>query len=303
MVFVRSSSQSDAYVAVLEADGTSLRPPHRLTLSDTFEQPMAWSRDGTSLFIQSDRRGRTNIFRQNLDDDNAAPVAITADDVGFTDASADAAWLVYASAPRWQDLFSIGPVHIRRVPPAGGPSDLIADVSNYAGHHCPQRTGSCVLGQFDGDQLILYRLDPLLGKGRELARVPVDRQLLTWWCVSPDGSQAAVVAQGEKERRIRIVSLVGGGTSEIPLTGWNNLISPRWSPDGRGLFVASYWCSRALSTRASQNAALLYVHRDGKTRVLWEHWGWAGGIPSPDGRRLALQVSTIQTNVWMLEHF
>jgi hypothetical protein len=48
------------------------------------------------------------------------------------------------------------------------------------------------------------------------------------------------------------------------------------------------------------------VDPEGNAKVLWQHKGVTGqlfGIPSPDGRFLAMQVSVLGGNVWMLEGF
>jgi hypothetical protein len=52
---------------------------------------------------------------------------------------------------------------------------------------------------------------------------------------------------------------------------------------------------------------LLHVDPEGHAEVLWQqripgHWGTVG-VPSPDGRHLALLGYTIDGNVWMLENF
>jgi hypothetical protein len=48
------------------------------------------------------------------------------------------------------------------------------------------------------------------------------------------------------------------------------------------------------------------VDLEGKAKVLWHHKGGSGdlfGVPSPDGRYLAIQASVLGANVWMLEGF
>jgi hypothetical protein len=74
------------------------------------------------------------------------------------------------------------------------------------------------------------------------------------------------------------------------------LTSAAWTSDAKGLFVSS------LNERGS---VLLGVDKHGNARILWKH---AGGIatyavPSPDGRHIAMQGWTNNTNMWMLENF
>ena len=69
-----------------------------------------------------------------------------------------------------------------------------------------------------------------------------------------------------------------------------------WAIDGRGFYVGS--CTPA--------GALLFVDFSGRTDELWKSvavWGLGSrGIPSPDGRYLALLGWTTDNNVWMLEN-
>jgi hypothetical protein len=69
-----------------------------------------------------------------------------------------------------------------------------------------------------------------------------------------------------------------------------------WSPDGKGLYCGS---------RSPQGGTILYVDLMGNARVLWQLKGETGGpvwgIPSPDGRYLAMKRAPLNSNVWMLE--
>jgi hypothetical protein len=55
----------------------------------------------------------------------------------------------------------------------------------------------------------------------------------------------------------------------------------------------------------SHHGVLLYVDLKGNARVLWQYKGdeWGYGLPSPDGRYLAIQGRETNSNVWMLEGF
>ena len=57
-----------------------------------------------------------------------------------------------------------------------------------------------------------------------------------------------------------------------------------WAADGKGLFV---------SNGIAQGAVLLHVDLDGNAQVLFKNHGgmWAPGLPSPDGRHLAIVSS------------
>ena len=71
---------------------------------------------------------------------------------------------------------------------------------------------------------------------------------------------------------------------------------PDWAPDGKGFYVSS---------RSPRGATLLYIDVGGHAIPMWEQKGsfetW--GVPSPDGRHLAILGYTVDSNVWMLENF
>ena len=70
-----------------------------------------------------------------------------------------------------------------------------------------------------------------------------------------------------------------------------------WAPDGRAFYVGS---------GSPQGETLLYADLKGNAKVLWQFKG-AGfaiaGVPSPDGRYVAMLGSPMNSNLWMLEGF
>ena len=69
-----------------------------------------------------------------------------------------------------------------------------------------------------------------------------------------------------------------------------------WSTDGKGFFVIS---------RLKGSFNLLHVTLAGKVNLLRSgHRRWmTSPMPSPDGKHLAFQSHTWDSNVWMLEGF
>jgi hypothetical protein len=107
----------------------------------------------------------------------------------------------------------------------------------------------------------------------------------------------AISKSGEAEIHIRLLSFSGGSDREITVKGWPNLRSLDWSPDGKG-----FYCG----TVSPQSRTLLYVDLKGNTSVLWQYKGASSriwGVPSPDGRYLAIMGNVTSSNVWMLEGF
>jgi hypothetical protein len=94
-----------------------------------------------------------------------------------------------------------------------------------------------------------------------------------------------------------LLSLSGGAESEITVKGWPNITGLDRSPDGKGFYCGS---------SSPQGHTLLYVDLKGNVRVLWQYkaGGYAiWGMPSPDGRYLAILGEVINSNVWMIEGF
>jgi len=149
----------------------------------------------------------------------------------------------------------------------------------------------------DGKQVIITVLDPLKGRGPELTRFALDPNEDGWRLdLSPDGTRIA--ATRSPGGPIYILSLRGHPMQIIKAKGWSNLQQVVWAANGKGLFVVD----RLLGGTA---AVVRYVDLQGNAHVLWENHGgiFTEGLPSPDGRHLAIMGSTVDGNMWMLENF
>ena len=128
--------------------------------------------------------------------------------------------------------------------------------------------------------------------------IPKDTASLFAFALSRDGSTIAFARVGHPEIHIRLLSLSGGADGEVTVKGWSNLSSLGlyWAPDEKGFYCGS---------GSAQVSTLLYVDLKGNARVLWQKKSglliW--GIPSPDGRYLAILGQVRKANVWMLEGF
>jgi len=98
------------------------------------------------------------------------------------------------------------------------------------------------------------------------------------------------------EAKIHIIDLNGRPERDISVKGQRVLSSLDWSPDGKGLYAAS---------TSGSGGALLHVDLDGNAQVLWEQKStnrtW--GVPSPDGKHLAILGQAFNSNIWMIEDF
>jgi Tol biopolymer transport system component len=100
-----------------------------------------------------------------------------------------------------------------------------------------------------------------------------------------------------EENRVRLMPLGAGAPRDFVVSGWYGLRDgPNWSPDGKGFYVGS---------SSPSGVTLLYIDVNGRASPVWEQKTsfdiWT--VPSPDGRHLALEGWTVNSNVWMLENF
>ena len=98
------------------------------------------------------------------------------------------------------------------------------------------------------------------------------------------------------ELPLQILSLRGEAPREIKLKKWRNLATVDWAGDGKGLFVSS---------RGAGEAILLHVDLDGNSQILRRNRGHYStqGVPSPDGRHIAMLDWPLDGNMWLVENF
>jgi hypothetical protein len=160
----------------------------------------------------------------------------------------------------------------------------------------------------DHTHLIFTAFDPILGRGRELARFDTnptpDAEYA--WDLCPDGTRIAILKRSEAT--INILSLSRKASQQIVVRGWNGLQSVDWAADGTSLFV---------SRVTEGGSALLRLDLKGNGQLLWTYKGtvepgisaFIGGplapwaVPSPDGRHLAICGWSLNANIWLMENF
>jgi eukaryotic-like serine/threonine-protein kinase len=294
LVFQKSLAQYDVYVGRLDADGR-LQTPRRLTLDERNDHPLSWTPDSTAVIFDSDRSGRSGIYKQGLEQDQAEPIAVGPEMNSDGRVSADGSWILYrsmptADSPRYR---------LMRVPISGGAPHVIMELDSWSGFSCPLMAGApCLVMETTADrkQFVLSSFDPIRGKLRELFKVSAGPDAALNYMISPNGSQIARQKTDPRESRIQLLSLSGRVEAEIDLKGWTNLNSMDWAPDGKSLLIGS---------SGPAGSTLLRVDLKGHVQPLLTVRGsdqtWA--IAAPNGQYLAIGKQTIDRNVWMLENF
>jgi serine/threonine protein kinase len=307
LAVTKSTLQHHVDVGELEAGGRRLENPHRLTLEESNDSPSHWMPDGKAVLFQSNRNATWGIYKQGLGQTTAQPVVTGPDYKDWPVVSPDGSWILYLSSVT-AEVNPTTPVRIMQVPTSGGPPELVLEGRGIDRLACARSPAAlCVFSEESPDhkQLIFSTFEPSQEqRRRELTRVNLTQpvSLYGWfygWDLSLDGSRLALAQSEELEGRIQILPLAGGEVREVNVRGWHGLSNPFWAADGRGLFV---------SADAGLGATLLYVDLDGRGQVIWQQrfplFNYpARGIPSPDGRYLAVLALTSESNVWLLENY
>jgi len=299
LVFRESRIRASVYVADLQAGGTRLTNPSRLTLDEGWNNPAAWTSDGKVFFFYSNRNGESALFKQTLGQDTAESFVTAKKDEALTGGaclSPEGSWLLYQLG---KDGDPSSSVRLMRVPITGGTPQSILTI-NDGGQMCARSPATlCAIAERSTDRkrLVFTAFDPVKGLGHKLAEFTTEATVATGdyeWKLSPDGTRVAILKS--REGRINILWLNGRAPQEIAVKGWRTLTDANWAADGKSLFVAS---------STDRGAVLLSVDLQGNARLLWENKGGIGtyAVPSPDGRRLALQGFTEDANMWMMENF
>jgi serine/threonine protein kinase len=296
LAFLGWEGHGTSYMADLAVGGTQILRPLRFPWSESSDAALDWTPDSKAIILMSNRTGRPGIYKQSLEEDTAEPLVT---DGASRDAhvTPDGKWVLYfgkTEAPR-----ASGPEPVMRVSITGGPSQFLFTGKRRALIVCARSSNLCAIAEPTDDhkQVTISTLDPLRGRGPELARFNLGSIEDQWWFdLSPDGTRVA--ATPSPAEPIYILSLRGQATQQIQVRGWSNLMSLSWAADGKSLFV--------VSGNRLQERALLHVDLQGNAHLLWKNPGASAettAVASPDGRHLAMSDWTVNSNLWMMENF
>ena len=300
---VINKSTFESYISIGDLDSSErhLTNPRRLTLEGRNARLYAWTPDSKTVLFTSDRNGTWDIYRQAIDQ-NSAELIVTGPDYKWAPVvTPDGAWITYLSmaAVEFKPLM---PVRLRRVALQGGPSEEVLTGRGIHRQACARAPATrCVFSEESPDlkELIFSSFDPVRGRGEEIAKVDLQQPVLHYdWALSPNGSWLALTEFNQLEGRINIIPTSGNKTRELRLKDWPGIFHVWWSADNKSLIVGSF---------SESGSTLLNVTLDGHPWVLrtqtllstFNNWG----VPSYDGRYLALTDYTTQTEVSALENF
>jgi eukaryotic-like serine/threonine-protein kinase len=298
LAFVRGTGHASIFVGDLTSDESRLVNSRRLMLDDNYNIPLAWTPDSREVIFSSQRAGTRLIYRQALDQDSIPQLITPAADTNFYVArlSPDGAWILLEGEPSGSHKMAIYRVGLR-----GGVPQQLFDTQGFVQFWCTNKAANlCVFGRpsEDKNELVVAAFDPLGGPGKELVRIPLEAGSSAdigfdyAWQLSPDGSRIGIVKRYGNQ--IRLVPLAGGQT--ITIMGYSDLLDLNWAMDSQSMFV---------STLGPGGATLLHVALNGDAHPVWHQpqSTHAWGIPSPDGRHLAIVGANSESNVWIIGNF
>ncbi len=296
LALLNGAWQADVYTGELHAGGAELSNTRRLTLDQSDDMPAFWMPDNRTVVFTSNRNGRTQIFRQRLD--QTAPELISTDAESDEDPRFAGPWTYFRQVAAGARISWDQPLSLRRLPQNGGASTEVLRDSGIDISCAERRPDVCVLAKLRNKMLSFYRFDQGTEQGAEIGNMEFDSRLFPGFGVSPDGSEIAVLNPKGTGNRIRRIPMNAGRWSEIAVPGREELTDLYWTADGKGWFVSS---------RTPANGQyLLHVNPRGDSQVLYEQpedgrdtWG----IPSHDGQYLAYLRWTAAKNVWMIDGF
>ena len=291
---------SDVVVGELQDHGDRLDKITRVTSSTSENMPNSWLPDGKSLLISSDRTGRHRLYRQPLGQGIVEPLLSSSDDTSRGGTTPDGTWILYWLVPKLSENQVVPSIYLMRVPAASGAPEriLAASADSSTDYHCGTRASSlCALSLLDKDQLVFYSLDPLKGRGKELARTKVGEPG-RWmsWALAPDGKKIAVAGSDMMGNIVRIIDLQSGEQKDLATPSFV-MGGTGWSADGGAVYCASQKGSEFYLLRLDMagNAKILLKRPAPQTMYV--------PIVSPDGRYLAFSQQMAESNAYLLEHF
>ena len=288
LAFVESTVQGTVYVADVQDNGARVDNVRPLTPNQGWSQPSSWSADSKTVVVRSNRDGRWRIYKQPLDGTAAEPLIREPEKA--MQARVLGSWVIYEIRPKGANCTT--PVSVLRVPFSGGSAEEIvkAPIRDVRCGRVSCITFEC---SQDPEQYVFRSFDPVQGLGRELARVD-GRMGNASFSLSPDGTRIAVLKS--LQQSIDIYPASGAAPWKVKVKDWPTVDNVNWAADGKGFYVFS---------PTPRGSVLLHVDLEGNAHALWKQLGGVetAGIPSPDGRHLAILGWTVNSNVWVMENF
>jgi eukaryotic-like serine/threonine-protein kinase len=286
----------DVALLDLKRNGSQAATASLLTTSRALNSPSGFTRDSRGVLFSSNRTGRTQIFRQQMEQDSADLLLQGTDDQQGAQLSPDGKWILYWSTPH--DTANPSSIkQLMRFPASGGtPEEIMkAPKDDVVAFQCPtSATASCVLARSDNGQLVFYELDPVRGVGTQVGAFHASP---SYWAVSPDGAWIVISSAKALPQQLLFMKLGDSAQRVVRLSPAWYVDEVAWAADGHSVFAFG---GRALSNfilRVDLNGSVHVVLDNGKDHVLYSLHA------SADGRHLTFGQMTFESNAWLLQNF
>ena len=303
IAFARSTYEGAVYVADFEPGATRITEPIRLTLTDAWIVPRAWTLDSKQVIFETNEGGAGAIYKQALGTNTAEPIVTGLESFAVRlCVSPDGNYLLYPRKSKFWEPSS--PTNFFRIPISGGPPQLIASDVSLGGIRCAKAPSNlCIVAADDPagwKHIRIRRFDPFKGPGAELSIIDLaeagatGESDFTGWALSHDGTQIATLF-GDLGR-ISLKSLRDGSTRNFQVKGWRFLGSIAWTHDDKAFIITGTRAATFFILRVDlQGNAIGLWHKNSITDI--------SALPSPDGRHLAMLQATNSGNMWIMENF
>ena len=309
MALWRRTRQPDVYVAQLEAQGKTLSKPQRLTLDEREDYPWSWTPDSKAVLFTSNRDGTFHIFKQAIDQTQPELLVGGSEDLYMPRLSPDGSTVLYLVTTKMGEP-SVNS-RLMRIPLAGGPSQFVLEAHGIWNQECARLPSTlCVYSRIEANEQRFFTFDPISGKGTELLAAKMrkedgDNDHVFAWGLSPDGKYLVThqFYGPQKVPGLRVLPLAGGSARFIPSSNWAANCGLDWAADSKSVWVVGY--TSGTTSQREYMSLILNMDLNGKVRTMLEDYDWeiGPGVPSPDGRRLALFGATYNSNVWLVDSF
>jgi hypothetical protein len=305
MAFQQTQVSAFSYVVDLAPGAAAIKNTRHYVLDEGDEAITDWTPDSDTTIIVRNRGNYSALYKQRSNAAVAEPIVprIEAGLLENAILSPDAHWVVFAVWPLPPPPGPIPPgPQLWRVPIGGGSPQYLFSLPPGSTFSCARAPSTlCVIGEptMDSRQAIVSAFDPTTGRrGRELLRLdsyvgPDENASLPAFALSPDGHWLSTSATPSGP--LQFLSLRGEPPRVLALGDLNVQNRAAWTSNGRGLIVSNH---------PADGAELLHLDLQGNARVLLKCDSPQGcfGVPSPDGRYLAISDFRRTSNIWMLQN-
>ena len=301
VIALRVHLRDDVYSGDVSGDGSRMAPPHRVTISDSVDYPVGWTRDSNTVLFNSDRMGERRFFKQRIDQASAEPIDQGPDGPGGT-VSADGTSLFYTPLSQKKDALQSTMSRVLSIPLAGGPATQVFESPLEPGLdlECPARAAStCLISRSENGNVVFHEFDAIHGQGKEILRTKLDSMdSLIGWSMSLDGSRIALAYYDKDLIDFRLIDIrTGKEKTVVAPKEWTSVWAAVFSGDGSSVVGAM---------QSADGYFLANLGFDGKAHILLNvgRNQWLGFLTmSPDGHHLAYAQQTFDVNAWLLENF